>query len=121
MKNLTIENLEKDIKRYKIAGYTPEKTFEYLSRYISKGEIVQILGFYDQFCVDYAIPKILWSDLGDNLQNYISLYPNQRATHKIYRRDFRVFNVVKFYKRQLKQIIKKVYTNTFINQLFLDG
>lgn len=103
-------NLENSIQRYKKAGYTKQDTYNSIFNMSDKLMMIEDMRF--NFTFDYAIPCDMWSNFKDDnflycLQNHISLYPNQNK----YRLGFRVFPLVRLYKRFLTQRINKGFIN----------
>jgi hypothetical protein len=106
-------NLQNSIQRYFEAGWSKQDTFNSIFNMSDKLSIIEDMKF--SFTFDFAIPQNLWADFKSenglySLNNHVSLYPNSGSMERKYRLGFRVFPLVRLYKRFLIQELNKVFT-----------
>jgi hypothetical protein len=110
-KKSELEYLVYKVELYKKNGYTKKQIFDIVLSTKSKIDIISDMKF--SFTFDSAIPQNLWSDYKNpkfefmSLNDHISVYSNGDK----YRLGFRVFPIVRLYKRFLTQIINGVFDN----------
>ena len=106
----TKEYLNYRIDRYRKNGYTKKQIFDIILSTKSKIDIISDLKF--NFIFDGAIPNNLWTDYKNpkfsflGLNDHISIYPSNN-----YRLHFRIFPIIRLYKRFLTQLINKIFLN----------